>query len=129
MGTALFVLAVVLSALGAGMFWVIAWLRKSSKRYRFFELFVCLFLLAIGCFVLWRLPADPNVVLRSFGFAVVVASLVNLPLALQPFRKQRELRCSFCGKGQRSVEKLIAGPAVNICNECVKICSETLLEK
>jgi pyrimidine operon attenuation protein / uracil phosphoribosyltransferase len=35
-----------------------------------------------------------------------------------------KLRCSFCGKGQSEVKKLIAGPSVYICNECVDICGE-----
>ena len=36
-----------------------------------------------------------------------------------------ELRCSFCGKDQREVRKLIAGPAgVTICDECVVLCTE-----
>ncbi len=32
------------------------------------------------------------------------------------------LRCSFCNKSQRDVKKLIAGPTVYICDECVDIC-------
>jgi hypothetical protein len=39
------------------------------------------------------------------------------------------LGCSFCGKGQGEVLKLIAGPAVYICNECVCLCSEILKEE
>lgn len=39
------------------------------------------------------------------------------------------LRCSFCGKSQREVQKLIAGPAVFICNECVDICQDILAEE
>jgi hypothetical protein len=38
------------------------------------------------------------------------------------------LRCSFCGKSQRDVEKLIAGPKVYICCECVDICNDILRE-
>lgn len=37
---------------------------------------------------------------------------------------QPTLYCSFCGKTQRDVEKLVAGPAVFICNECVAICNQ-----
>ena len=36
------------------------------------------------------------------------------------------LRCSFCNKSQRDVKKLVAGPAVQICNECVGICVDVL---
>jgi ATP-dependent Clp protease ATP-binding subunit ClpX len=33
-----------------------------------------------------------------------------------------ELRCSFCSKSQAAVQKLIAGPGVFICDECVELC-------
>lgn len=36
------------------------------------------------------------------------------------------LRCSFCGKSQNEVKKLIAGPTVYICNECIDICNEII---
>ncbi len=38
------------------------------------------------------------------------------------------LRCSFCNKSQRDVKKLIAGPAVYICDECVDICLDIVAE-
>lgn len=37
-----------------------------------------------------------------------------------------EISCSFCGKSQDSVDRLIAGPDVFICNECIKLCSEII---
>ena len=36
------------------------------------------------------------------------------------------MRCSFCGKSQNEVKKLIAGPSVYICNECIDICNEII---
>ena len=39
------------------------------------------------------------------------------------------LRCSFCGKSQKQVKKLIAGPGAYICDECVELCSEILEEE
>ena len=42
--------------------------------------------------------------------------------------KRRGVRCSFCGKGQDEVLKLIAGPGVYICNECVHLCTLILKE-
>jgi ATP-dependent Clp protease ATP-binding subunit ClpX len=43
------------------------------------------------------------------------------------FRRPEEiLRCSFCGKSQNEVKKLIAGPSVYICNECIDICNEII---
>lgn len=40
----------------------------------------------------------------------------------------REIRCSFCGKTQDQVNKLIAGPGVYICDECVELCSDIIDE-
>ena len=39
------------------------------------------------------------------------------------------LRCSFCNKDQRDVKKLIAGPTVYICDECVDICLDIIAEE
>ncbi len=39
------------------------------------------------------------------------------------------LKCSFCGKGQNDVRKLIAGPTVYICDECVNLCNEIMAEE
>jgi ATP-dependent Clp protease ATP-binding subunit ClpX len=39
------------------------------------------------------------------------------------------LKCSFCGKGQKEVRKLIAGPTVYICDECVNLCNEIMAEE
>jgi hypothetical protein len=36
------------------------------------------------------------------------------------------LKCSFCGKRQKQVKKLIAGPGIYICNECVDLCNEII---
>ncbi|MEO6587873.1 MAG: ATP-dependent Clp protease ATP-binding subunit ClpX [Pyrinomonadaceae bacterium] len=43
-----------------------------------------------------------------------------------PLRFEELLRCSFCGKSQNEVKKLIAGPNVYICNECIDICLEII---
>ncbi|MEN3186274.1 MAG: ATP-dependent Clp protease ATP-binding subunit ClpX [Atribacterota bacterium] len=42
--------------------------------------------------------------------------------------EKARLRCSFCGKNQSEVKKLIAGPGVYICNECIELCNEILKE-
>jgi len=39
------------------------------------------------------------------------------------------LRCSFCGKSQKEVRKLIAGPGVYVCDECVTLCSEIIADE
>ncbi len=36
------------------------------------------------------------------------------------------LSCSFCGKSQREVKKLIAGPTVYICDECIELCNDII---
>jgi len=39
------------------------------------------------------------------------------------------LKCSFCGKSQKQVKKLIAGPGVYICDECIELCNEIVDEE
>jgi len=39
------------------------------------------------------------------------------------------LYCSFCGKSQHEVKKLIAGPSVFICDECVELCNDIISEE
>jgi ATP-dependent Clp protease ATP-binding subunit ClpX len=43
--------------------------------------------------------------------------------------KETNLRCSFCGKSQDEVEKIIAGPTVYICNECIELCNDIIEEE
>jgi ATP-dependent Clp protease ATP-binding subunit ClpX len=38
------------------------------------------------------------------------------------------LRCSFCGKSEQEVKKLVAGPNVFICDECVEICNQVMAD-
>lgn len=42
---------------------------------------------------------------------------------------QNQLTCSFCGKSQDEVRKLIAGPAVYICDECIELCNDIIAEE
>ncbi len=42
---------------------------------------------------------------------------------------EKLLHCSFCGKSQREVRKLIAGPSIFICNECIDLCNDVLAEE
>ncbi|MBC8366922.1 AAA family ATPase, partial [bacterium] len=39
------------------------------------------------------------------------------------------IKCSFCGRGQDEVAKLVSGPNVYICNECIKLCNDILEEE
>lgn len=41
---------------------------------------------------------------------------------------QKQLKCSFCGKTQEQVRRLVAGPGVYICNECIELCKEIIEE-
>ena len=50
-------------------------------------------------------------------------------LAQNNSRKSDFLKCSFCGKSQKQVKKLIAGPGVYICNECIDLCNEIIDEE
>jgi len=43
--------------------------------------------------------------------------------------RKKVLHCSFCGKSQHEVRKLIAGPSVYVCNECVELCNEIIHEE
>ncbi|MFZ1989424.1 MAG: ClpX C4-type zinc finger protein [Alphaproteobacteria bacterium] len=43
-----------------------------------------------------------------------------------PDRSKRTLHCSFCGKSQHEVKKLIAGPSMFICDECVAVCQDII---
>ena len=43
--------------------------------------------------------------------------------------KPQILHCSFCGKSQHEVRKLIAGPSVFVCNECVDLCNDIIREE
>lgn len=40
-----------------------------------------------------------------------------------------QLKCSFCGKTQDQVRKLVAGPGVYICDECIELCNEIIEEE
>ena len=47
----------------------------------------------------------------------------------KPTETNEQLLCSFCGKSQRQVKKLIAGPGVYICDECIELCNEIIDEE
>ena len=44
-------------------------------------------------------------------------------------KDEKLLYCSFCGKSQHEVRKLIAGPSVFICDECVELCNDIIREE
>jgi ATP-dependent Clp protease ATP-binding subunit ClpX len=60
--------------------------------------------------------------------AVATVSREGIQLA-RPTESNEQLLCSFCGKSQRQVKKLIAGPGVYICDECIDLCNEIIDEE
>src|SRR4051812_1456 len=50
-------------------------------------------------------------------------------MSLKDSHHHGNLSCSFCGKGQREVRKLIAGPTVYICDECIKLFNDIIAEE
>jgi hypothetical protein len=49
--------------------------------------------------------------------------------AIIHLRKNGEIHCDFCGKCQCDVKKLVAGPRVFICDECIELCVEVIKEE
>jgi ATP-dependent Clp protease ATP-binding subunit ClpX len=45
------------------------------------------------------------------------------------FDDKKQLKCSFCGKAQEQVKRLVAGPGVYICDECIELCQEIIEEE
>ncbi len=46
-----------------------------------------------------------------------------------PRNNDKDIRCSFCGKHSGEVERMIAGPGVYICNECIELCNDVLFDE
>ena len=88
--------------------------------------------------LLAALPLDPGSrarrVLSQLGVSIA-AMKKGLGGYVGPGKQRRrrrgkaDLACSFCGKGQKQVKKLVAGPGVYICDECIDLCNEILAEE
>jgi hypothetical protein len=121
------------------LFRLIEWLRRAKTRYFFFDLFAALFLLGFGLMFLSLAPRSGFSL--GMGIMMVVAGGTGLgallnqrfgtggPTGTRYSLWKKLLRCSFCNKSQRDVQKLIAGPNVYICDECVAICLTILKEE
>lgn len=48
---------------------------------------------------------------------------------MSKYDDKKQLKCSFCGKSQEQVKRLVAGPGVYICDECIELCSEIIEEE
>ena len=84
--------------------------------------------------ILRRIPMEQQAELDRVAFVKAVLqdgpvsdvwrSLAGDPPTVAVTPKQQTLFCSFCGKSQHEVRKLIAGPAVFICDECTELCMD-----
>jgi hypothetical protein len=121
----LVLLAVVLAGLAWLQLRLIDYLRRSASRYRWFELFTCVFLIAFGFFLVSSAARELGSVgwIWLLGAGCILSGLTSLePVLRARFVGSKTLRCSFCNKSQHDVRKMIAGPQVHICDECVAVC-------
>jgi hypothetical protein len=66
---------------------------------------------------------------RSVPVAMVFPEVIGMrPAAARPTPPTEPLHCTFCNKTQNNVQKLIAGPGVLICDECVEVCNEIIAD-
>ena len=63
------------------------------------------------------------------GAGYVIRYQARKETLARPTDSNEQLLCSFCGKSQRQVKKLIAGPGVYICDECIDLCNEIIDEE
>ena len=131
-------LGALLGVLAWALFRGIGWLRKSSTRYFFLELFAALGVVAFGAMLLVASPRT-RIPQWIFGLSILLMGIWNaLTLFARrfgwtwlsaPLGRKKLLRCSFCNKSQRDVTRLIAGPGAHICDECVAVCNQILVEE
>ena len=72
--------------------------------------------------------ADPN----SYCYIAIVEynnCIMAKRIKKTSSSRSKPIHCSFCGKSQHEVERLIAGPSIYICNECIELCNDLLLEE
>ena len=120
---------------------VIAHLRQSPARYRYFELFTALFVVGFGFLILLTsLRVHWSAWMAVFSGVSIFAGGINLgvvvierfsrkPIAFSGVTSNQPegpLFCAFCGNPQAAVPFLIQGPQVCICSGCVAICSDTV---
>lgn len=112
---------------------LVAWCRKSPARYAYLELAASIFLTCCGlAFVIGlqdvRFPSWLiGLALSGVGISGILSVLTRRFSPTLGFLARRGLRCSFCQKAQSEVKKLIAGPGVQICDECVDSCHTIMI--
>ena len=72
---------------------------------------------------------QPRQVERTQRRAAKEGCKVNVPAGKRSENGDKTLCCSFCGKSQKDVKKLIAGPTVYICDECIGLCNDIIAEE
>ena len=103
-------------------YWIIHWLRVVLWPLPVMTLFQ-----GAGCHPGLGAPReDSSFMIRLLSVSTWIPRLWNMR-AIR--RLAGTLYCSFCGKSQHEVRKLIAGPTVFICDECVKLCMDIIGEK
>jgi hypothetical protein len=84
-----------------------------------------------SCHAIERLVSDgrDQQRLRLEVIETTVTEALSAVLHEHPGAQGASLGCSFCGKKQAEVAKLIAGPSVYICDECIHLCSDIIAEE
>lgn len=70
-----------------------------------------------------------ELIAKAFGFDnwnVLSAKIAAAGLPIAGPETKQALHCSFCGKSQHEVRKLVAGPTASICDGCIKLCVQEL---
>lgn len=76
-----------------------------------------------------NLLASTNVLCYYIKCEKILGIEVNLPMFDNDEEQSGNISCSFCGKSQDQVKKIVAGPGVYICNECIDLCKEIMDEE
>ncbi len=80
------------------------------------------------CVTILTYPSFVNLIFRAADF--MIESIIPRGETMFKFNDEKgQLKCSFCGKTQEQVRKLVAGPGVYICDECIELCTEIVEEE
>ena len=80
------------------------------------------------CVTILTYPSFVNLIFRTADF--MIESIIPRGETMFKFNDEKgQLKCSFCGKTQEQVRKLVAGPGVYICDECIELCTEIVEEE
>ena len=80
------------------------------------------------CVTILTYPSFVNLIVRTADF--MIESIIPRGETMFKFNDEKgQLKCSFCGKTQEQVRKLVAGPGVYICDECIELCTEIVEEE